>query len=67
MDLINVAIARATWTFDIAELNSPGLRIYPDIITELRHHYEFDPEPSPPTLESRWKLLKGGLKQRTER
>src|SRR5216684_2668536 len=59
MDLVNVAIARSIWLFDVAELNNHGRRLHPDVLDIIREHYDFDDEADPPKPEDKFKLLNG--------
>ena len=59
MDLLNVAVARSIWNFDLAELNNKGRRLYPDVIELIRDHYDFEDELDNVKLEDRFTLLNG--------
>ena len=45
MELINVALARSIWLFDLNDLNPQGKSIFPDAFAWLREKYAFDTFP----------------------
>lgn len=46
MELLNVVRARATWLFDIGELNPKGKSVLPELLEWLKDSYSFSKAPS---------------------
>ena len=58
MELLNINTARATWLFDIRELNPRGKAIMPELLEWLKDNYKFDKAPSSITdLDEKSKAL----------
>jgi hypothetical protein len=58
MELLNINTARATWLFDIRELNPRGKTIMPELLEWLKDTYHFDKAPSSITdLDEQTKAL----------
>jgi hypothetical protein len=69
MELINVALARSIWLFDLNDLNPLGKSIFPDAFSWLAEKYAFDTYPK--TIggtdpEKKGYLFKNGKFQRDE-
>jgi hypothetical protein len=45
MELLNIVTARATWLFDISELNPRGKSIFPELLEWLAEEYHFQKFP----------------------
>jgi hypothetical protein len=46
MQLLNVINARATWLFELADLNPRGVNIFPDLLSWLKETYGFEKSPA---------------------
>jgi len=68
MRVLNVIAARATWLFEIADLNPKGKSIFPEIIDWLKETYDFDkaPESATDLTENKGLLFKEGAFQARE-
>jgi len=61
MEVIKVQLARTVWLFDIQELNSTGISLFPEVFNGFAKRYQFTTLPKPEEIHSGAGLIfKGG-------